>query len=416
MKIKDIAVNVYSCIHDPEVLLFWCGYRVEGKRDIPLVKITTDEGFVGYGEAYQGNDVSNVLPSFQKVASGLLGEDPLDIPGIWLKVAKIIPDEAQRNIAMAPFDTALHDIDGKVSGKSVSELLGTRRRDRVKVYASAGLIYRSIDRYVKEALAVVEMGFKGYKLKLGQGPAEDVKIVKAVRDAIGEEMALMVDGHYWFMKLGGGWYMYSPKSIRWMAREFEKLDIHWLEEPFPHAEIGMYKDFKEACPNIRIATGESAKTLSEYKALLESGAVDVVQGEPIQQGGLTMCKQITDLSTSMGKQFVPHAWSTRFAVASTLQLLATLTDEQNPWQEYTFYTTEKGKGLYTFPLADEILAEPMRIEDGYMSIPNKPGLGVEISEAALKKHPRTVGPSHYIVSVLPFSHIPESPFGLTEIP
>lgn len=310
MKIREVRVSLHSCpMEKPEILPAWDSWRIVLNPTEAIAKVVTDEGITGYGMGGMG--------SFETardiIAPALKGEeleDIGDVENIWGKIEKLVPDEEARNKATGAIDVALWDALGKVSNKSVCELLGGRRQDKIKVYASAGLIYRDPQRNVDEAKAFRdgEYGFTAYKYKTAHGPVNDVRTARLLRETLGEEFVLMHDGHYFFCKSGHGDYMYQPRVVKWIARELEKLNVHWFEEPLPHSEVSLNKELKETLSTMLLATGESCATLAEYEALLKNDACDIVQGEPAVFGGITQCRKVIEMARDYGKMFIPHNW------------------------------------------------------------------------------------------------------------
>ena len=391
MKITGIEANAYSSTFEPIFYSFWGGTRINTKRDAVICKVSTDEGYVGYGEGRQ--EVLNYLKDINKT---IVGEDPSNIEGIWEKVGATIKDEAMLYPVMGGIDVALYDVVGKATGKSVCEILGGRKRDKVRVYSSAGLC-QSPEGYAREAQSFAELGFKAYKFRPGIGPKGDLEAVKAIRDAVGDDFKIMVDAHTWWGALGSDrGFSYSPATVRLLAKEFAKHNVYFLEEPFSPDDLVLFKDLKTSVPGLLLSAGERESTLSGYRKLIDEGDVDIVQPD-VGDFGFTVCKEVAMIAKEKGKMLINHAWGTRLASIQTAQFSATLTEEESPWCEYPIYTTAQVKSMYPFPLAEEVLTEPLEVKDSYIRIPDKPGLGVEVNEEALKEYPYVPGPSTYHV-------------------
>jgi L-alanine-DL-glutamate epimerase-like enolase superfamily enzyme len=384
MKVVKVEGNAYSSTVEPQFYPFWAGTRIHTKRDAVIYKVSTDEGYVGYGEGSLGG-----LKYLKDINETIVGEDPSNIEGIWKKVGLIIKDEATLYPAMAGIDVALYDIVGKATGKSVCELLGGRKRDKVRVYSSAGL-YQPPEGYAREARSFAELGFKGYKFRPGIGPKGDLEAVKAIRDAVGDDFKIMVDGLTWWGALGGGGFSYSPATVRLLAKEFVKLNVYFLEDPYHQEDLVLYKDLKNVAPDLKIANS-MGRTLSGINKIMEEGDVDIVQFD-VGSKGFTMCKKLAMMVRKKGKLFINHVWGTRLASIQNAQFSATLSEEESPWCEFPIYTIAKVKSMYRFPLAEEVLTEPLEVNGSYIKIPEKPGLGVKVNEEALTKYPYVSGP------------------------
>jgi len=413
MKISEVRVSLHSCpLEKPEILPAWDSWRIILNPTEAMAKVVTNEGITGYG---MGGTASFEVA--RDVIAPALKEEELedisDIEDIWRKIEKLVPDEETRNKSTGAIDVALWDAIGKASNKSICELLGGRRQERIKVYASAGLIYRDPQRNIDEATAFRdgEYGFNAYRYKTGHGPVNDIKTAELLREALGDEVVLMHDGHYFFCKSGHGDYMYQPRVVKWMARELEKLNVYWFEEPLPHQEVSLNKELKDTLTTMLLATGESCTTLAEYEVLLKNDACDIVQGEPATFGGITQCRKVIEMARDYGKMFIPHNWGPRMTAAANAQLCAAYPESQIPWNEMSMFATEKHPGLFRWPLVEEILVKPLEIEDSYLNVPRGPGLGVEVSEGAMKKYPYVDIPYNAYVYSIPTSYMPSYPVG-----
>src|SRR6185503_13712951 len=214
MRITEVEAFLMSYVlPEPLKLAFWGGERTILKRDAMLVKISTDGGLVGYGpgagsEAARREIVEDVRPQ-------LVGQDPAKWPEL-------------RGLAGSA-EVALLDLAGKAEGRPVSELLGGRVRDRIRLYGSGGM-YMPPEKYAEEAAAIAGMGFGAYKMRPGIGPDGDLEAVAQMRKAVGPEVGLMVDAHTWWRM---GDRNYSFEQVSQLYREMAAYQPVWLEEPLP---------------------------------------------------------------------------------------------------------------------------------------------------------------------------------------
>lgn len=371
---------MHSYPFEPRILPYWHGTRIIYKRDVLIVKISTDEGLVGFAEGAP-YPYDQYLLLKNSLAPVVLGESPFDTRGVWQTAAKVIPEPEALNLAMAPVDMALHDIIGKATGKTVSDLLGGRKRSTIRLYASAGM-YQSPQGYAEEALRFVEHGFRAYKYRPGIGVQRDIETVRAVRDAVGDDVEIMVDAAVWSGRKN---YHYSPSSVRQIAKEYERASVYFLEEPFSQEDQILFKDLKVATPALPLAAGESETTISGFERLLH--VVDILQPDPAICGGFTLCKKVAEIAKSHNRRLVAHCWGTRLLTMAEAQLWTSLSEDAAPWMEYPVYATDRIKSMYPNKLAEEILSEPLDIDKGELRVSEKPGVGAEVNEAVLTRYP-----------------------------
>jgi D-galactarolactone cycloisomerase len=257
---------------------------------------------------------------------------------------------------------------------SVQRLVGGPLRDRVEAYATG--FYRKrhgdpLEYLVAEAHERVAAGFRAIKLKLGFGLDDDARLCETVRKAVGPDIRIMVDANHAYDALG---------AIR-LGRLIEPLDIAWFEEPVPPEDLAGYREVKAAL-DIPIAGGEAEFTRWGFRSLIAERLVDILQPDIAAAGGLSETKKIADMASAFGVRVNPHVWGTGVALAASLQLIACL-----PHNPPGLYPIEP---LLEFdqsehPIRMAVIAEPIVQQDGWVEIPDRPGLGIEIDRAALAK-------------------------------
>jgi L-alanine-DL-glutamate epimerase and related enzymes of enolase superfamily len=345
-----------------------------------IVEIETDNGLVGWGECYgPGRITAAVVGS---VATLLIGEDPLRIDHLWRKIYSTLRDHGQKGVViegLSGIDIALWDIKGKHFGVPVHRLLGGGIRDTVQAYATGLYRRRSGDplRYLpEEAAGYVAEGFKAVKLKVGFGVEEDAAVTRAVREAIGPDVALMVDANH----------AYDATAAIRLGRIIERYDIGWFEEPVPPEDLAGYREVKSAC-SIPVAGGECEFTRFGFRDVLTSRAMDIIQPDTCAAGGLSECRKIADMAEAFGVRYNPHVWGTGIAIAASLQLLAVLPSHTplslaplEPMLE--FDRTEH-------PMRQAILTRPIEHVGGTVAVPDGPGLGIQIDREALARFAAT---------------------------
>jgi L-alanine-DL-glutamate epimerase-like enolase superfamily enzyme len=375
MKITKVDAFLMSFPMPEEVRLpFWGGLRTIVKRDAMLIRISTDTELVGYapGPAHERalHEINGGIREF------LAGRDPLG----WKKFNFTGGPELKKTYHAC--EVAVIDLAAKYDGVPISELMGGRKRDRIKLYGSAGM-YMSPEKYAGEAAAIMEMGFPGYKMRPALGPGEDLRTLELMRKACGEDMAIMIDAHTWWRM---GDKSYGPGTIAGLSESMSAYQPCWLEEPLPPEDHEAYKELRNS-GYIAIAAGEHEQDLAGFEDLAGIGAVDFLQMDVCCQGGFEMGLKVFDLAAANNIKFAFHSWGTMLEVLAAAHLGICREEEVVEWLEYPCYANAGRSGMYPFPLSDEILADPLEISDGYLCVPDTPGLGMEINEEVIHTYP-----------------------------
>ena len=350
-------------------------YKTKGAL---VVEIRTDSGLIGWGDCYGPAAVSRaIVESVLKAA--LIGRDPFDVEVLWEESYNKIKDYGLTGMtisAISGIDIALWDLIGKATGRPIHKLIGGAFRTTLQAYAT-GLYFKDMDRLIEqavaEALGYVAQGFKAIKMTIGLGAiAKDIDRVAAVREAIGRDVLLMVDANHCYT---------VPQAIA-IGRELEKLDIHWFEEPISPEDLDGYVEVTRTL-DMAIAGGENEFTKFGFRRILEKRAMDIVQPDVCAAGGITECKKIAALAQASSVQCVPHAWGTAIGLAATMHYLASLPFTPPclvpvaPMLEYE----------QTFnPFRDELSSTDLTHKGGFVTVPNGPGLGIEIDRAVLERY------------------------------
>lgn len=336
-----------------------------------LVRVDTDEGISGWGSCYMGATL--VQGALEHVPGLITGQDPLDVE----RVTETLYQSTFRHGHGGVFATfisginiALWDICGKALGVSVGRLLGGRHRDKMKPYASQ-LFSWPVDDMTDRLLAAKEKGFRAFKLGWGSfgridGKADEA-MVKAAREAIGDECDLMVDA--------GGSDAYWHNDLKWAmntAQMLKDYDVVWFEEPLVENDLEGHRTLRKTSP-VWIATGECLRTRQICYPWIYKRAVDVLQPDLTRVGGISEGRRIAWLANDHGILVVFHGWNTAVGLAADLQLNAALNQAR-----YVEYFTPT-------PYIDDILAEPFKLDtDGLLPIPDTPGLGIQVNEDAVR--------------------------------
>ncbi len=371
MKIVKVAAHVA----DPPLTLDILPKRTETRQTLGLIEIETDTGLVGWGLTGI-MDVSIAARVIERaVAPALIGQDPLMIERLWDKLYWSLLPRGQTGIgghAIAAADIALWDIKGKALGQPVWKLLGGAR-DRVPLYATFGFHFYDRDELVEAAKAWVRKGFTKLKMTVADGAlrsrdsggrsiesqlAEDVKRVRAVRDAVGPDVEIYIDAncnldHYHAVKLG---------------RALVPYDISFFEEPITQNDVRQMADMRRQVP-IPLACGQNEALAYRFRDLLVHEAVDVVQPNACISGGFTQCAKIIGMAAAFNVNFANGGgWPYH-----NLHLVGGFANAT--LVEFHYMASEACKAVYTG------LPEP---ENGWLTLPDKPGLGFEIDREKLK--------------------------------
>ncbi len=354
--------------------------EAHGVKHCLLLKVSTDEGITGWSDVETAPHVAaaavNAPESGASVFEGLkslvVGEDPFEVERLWDKLYRGTIYYGRRGVALqvlSGFDIACHDLMGKAVGRPVHQLLGGARRSQVRAYAST--LFRPTPDDMKRACEVyLRRGFTAIKFGwgvFGRDRKRDVALVAAAREAIGPEVELMVDP---------GWQVdrSAPDAIE-LLRALEPHRIFWLED-FLHPEnYDGYARVKAAGLATRLAAGEQEATAWGFHELITRGRIDVAQPDLSRCGGFTQARRILWEAQLAGVDVCPHAWLTDLLSAASLHLNAVL--DRSLFLEYNVADN---------PMLREIIRNPIQLGgDGRMSVPQGPGLGIEIDERAVSK-------------------------------
>jgi L-alanine-DL-glutamate epimerase-like enolase superfamily enzyme len=385
---KITSVNAYLLsfpFSEPLLLPYYGGERTIVKRDAMLIRISADNGLVGYAPGKASPQSKQIIDRL--VAPFLAGRTLTDPDALRILFQQGPGADPEASKAYSAVEIALYDLAGKAHHQPVSELIGGRVRDRIRLYGSAGM-YMAPQDYAAEALRVRSLGFRAYKMRPGRGPEEDVAAVRAVREAVGPDVDIMVDAHTWWRM---GDHSYSREVVEELALAMAESRIRWLEEPFPPEDHEVYAQMKQRGV-VPLASGEHEPNELRYLDLIESRAVDYVQMDLVCQGGYATARRLFPDIARSGLRFAFHSWGTTLEVLAAAQLGVCWPESVVRWLEFPCYSTETRDFMYPFPLASEILKLPLSIEHGELVVPKAPGLGVEVDESVIWRYPWVDGP------------------------
>ncbi len=342
-------------------------YRV---RTTLIIKIETDEGISGWGEAVAFVGIRNLIE--EQYASILIGRDPLEHRALW---RELWGQNFGNGMALGGVEIALDDLRGKALKVPVAELYGGRLRDRVPAYASAMNYIEGetpSEYYPREATALLGQGFRAMKMRIGgQSHKDDLAAIKAVRRAVGPDVKLMADGNG----------AYTLGTAMKMGRELEEQDYYWFEEPLPQSTPG-YAGYEvlTAKLDIPIAACEGLTSRAQFKEAISRRAMAIVQPDVCIAGGIGECLFVAEMARLWGIQCMPHCWAGGLVIAASVHLLSLLPDAS--WGRAT-ETPMLELDHVENPFREQLFKQSVEIKDGFAIVPKVPGLGVEIDEERL---------------------------------
>lgn len=340
-----------------------------------LIAVLTDEGLTGLGSVFTNDGLV-------KAALGVL--EPLYIDENALEPERVSEKLRQHMFwlgrggsiehTISGIDIALWDILGQASGQPIGRLLGGRYRSRVKPYAS--LLMEEPGALREHLLYLKAQGFRAFKMGWGPFGRESAKtdesIVRTARDVVGSD-ALMVDA--------GGSDAFWKQGYKWALRTAQMLaayDVAWFEEPLHPDALEDYVRLRAAAP-LSISGGEVLTRRQAFRAWIEAGAFDIVQPDVTKVGGISESRRIAWMAQDHGIRFIPHGWNTAVGLAADLQLASAFPDT-----DLVEYITGS---MYV----DELKAGGWHLDaEGYLPIPDQPGLGLELDMDAVGKYTRGV--------------------------
>ncbi len=331
--------------------------------EFTVYRVTTDDGIVGFGPFTGGS------PALA------LGIDPTNVRDFWATHMSGRRAGTSGKGASG-LEIALWDILGKAASLPLYQLLGART-DRLLVYAATSRIMDA-EAHVRQVEALMAEGFKAVKLRLHRpDPWEDIAVVEAVRDAVGDEVLILVDANQ--NNASHGYTYWSRQTALRVARALEALDVYFLEEPLPRTDIEGLAEIA-ATVDTYIAGGEHTPTVYDWREHVLLGAYDILQPDLVMGGntGIIGARKIAEFADYHGRLVIPHVLLSQanypFCLAPTLHTMATV--DNCPMVEFPY-----DPPILTEDTTQAFVREPLRIDgDGCVRLPTKPGLGIRIKD------------------------------------
>ncbi|MEM9268971.1 MAG: mandelate racemase/muconate lactonizing enzyme family protein [Pseudomonadota bacterium] len=384
---KITAVQSHVLEYDlPEQL----GYSQQfySKRTAHIVEVTTDEGLVGWGECFGPGAVARANKTIVEtvIQPMILGLNPMDRDVIWHKVYNLLRDHGQKGMpmqALSGVDIALWDLSGKIAGLPIHDMLGGAHRSQVPVYGY-GMMLRDEPvsdlsaRFEDEAAAIKDTGFVATKMKVGLGVRSDINLAEAVRRGVGDDYPFMVDANH----------CYTTSDAFHVGRALDELEAYWFEEPVAPEDHDGYRELRAGL-SVNISGGEAEFGRWGWRQILENRGLDIAQPEVCALGGISEYVRVLALCHAHFTPVVNHVWGSAIAVATNMHLLAAmppLPGGLHPWEPMLEFDTTHNA------FRDKLLTEPLDIahslktNNGCVTVPTGPGLGVEPDRAFLRHH------------------------------
>lgn len=379
MKITHVQTLCLSRWHEPEHQ--WLTHRFRTiKADCAIVVIDTDEGLRGIGEACAYGWPLLIQEWVDWLAPALVGKNPDEAATI------LTPNGRSRayDCAVAGIDCALWDLRGQIAGRRISELLKADALESVRLYASSGVRYDWRDRpqqLIEEVQGYQAQGYTACKVRIGtdwvwDGITTDHfnGLMRDLRQTVGSEMELMVDGNQ----------RLTEDQALTIAREIDRLGFTWFEEPIPQADVDGYARLNAAV-DIPITGGEQYTTLEQFRPYLEKKAYAIIQPDA-GWCGITVAMQLAEVAQRYGVDFCPHSWHNGLMAMANAHVVAAL-----PNPRVLELCMVQG------PLQWAIIAEEAPINNGWLHLPQHPGMGVTLAADLEQRFPYIEG--HYAIQL-----------------
>ncbi|CAM0557452.1 D-galactarolactone cycloisomerase [Vreelandella titanicae] len=379
MIITDIKTHVLSA---PLEQPFAFSQGWVHQRTAMLVEVHTEDGLIGWGESINhGLQPPQVAQAVVEYALKplLIGRSVFDHEVLWEEMYNHTRPYGQKGAALfgiAAIDIALWDLFGKALGQPIHRLMGGAFRREIRPYATG--FYRRKDGcypedIVEEALRHQANGYRAMKIKTGFGVDSDIRDMRAVREAVGDDVQLMMDANC----------AYNVPAARRILMELEDTRVHFFEEPLSPENRHGYRELK-GVSRTYVAAGENEYTKFGYRELISEGALDIIQPDLGAAGGFTECRKIAALAQAWHVPLIPHVWGTGIGLAAAVQFIATLPPQPlslNPDEPILEYDQS------AHPFRQELISGEFALNArGYVEVPDKPGLGIEIDRDVIDRY------------------------------
>ena len=375
-KIVDVRASAHSRPFTGDLVRLGLGANT--KRDCVLVRITSDDGHIGWGEAHHGQNPTAMADVVEQGLGSLIkGADPLDSEGIWARLARqqVVTHGlgAGSVIALSGIDIALWDLKGKIMGQPVYRLLGGAHK-RIRAYAGGlSLGFKPPEALEAEVRKLVDAGYTAIKLRVGDHPRRDAERVGHIRKVFGDALDIAVDAAT----------RYTALDLPDVLGYCERYRVYWLEEPFTPDNLAAYADLARRTP-VPIAGGENHYTRQAFRDLFTQGCISIAQADCTKAGGISEVRKIMDMAAAWHLFAAPHTSHTIISTAANVHLLCALSNA------LIFEADVAGIN----PFRTDLAGDAYQVVDGHIEPVDRPGFGLDIDETVLARYPAVPGPCY----------------------
>lgn len=370
MKVSSVTAHVLGAPLEEPFAFSQFSYS---RREAMLVEVRTDDGLVGWGEAYGPAKLTGAIVQ-DFLGPLLLGRDPRDVEANWELLYARSVDYGQKGVmiaAISALDIACWDIKARAANQPLYRLLGGAKTESIDCYAT-GFYFPQNEpvevRFEREARQFLANGFRAMKIKVGLGVERDAELVRHVRGVVGPATKLMIDANH----------AYTPTEAIALGRKLEDAGLWWFEEPVSCIDVDAYLEVKNRI-SIPLAGGECEATRFGFEPWLRRRAFDYCQPDICACGGITEGMKIAALASLTGIHVTPHAWGTAIGQAAALHFYAA-----RPRQPFTLTADRKliECDRSENPLRRGIVEAAIEFSEGKWLLPQGPGLGIDVRPEA----------------------------------
>jgi len=365
----------------PEGKTVRLGVGATTKRDAIIVKVVSDDGVIGYGEAHPGRSPGAIVSLIHNTLAPMLtGLSVHDTNSVWTRVNRMQLSShglgAGAALALSGIDMALWDLRAKALGIPLYSLLGGSRKPIAAYAGGISMGFQAPDALADEAQSYVDRGYRAVKLRLGDNPKDDIARVQRVRTQLGDQITILVDANT----------SYSVSDVRAVLPSLEDCKVAWLEEPFGCNDFGAYRQAAQLTKGVALAAGENHYTRFEFARLIEERAVSILQPDLSKSGGISEGLKIAAMASAWGLPVHPHSSATGINHLASIHFLASI--DNGGYFEACVSAFNPLRDMFGSPFSID--------QEGFVQPSTAPGIGLEIDESVFTKFPFIDGPGYLV--------------------
>jgi len=365
----------------PEGKTVRLGVGATTKRDAIIVRVVSDDGVIGYGEAHPGRSPGAIVSLIHNTLAPMLtGLSVHDTNSVWTRVNRMQLSShglgAGAALALSGIDMALWDLRAKSLGIPLYSLLGGSRKPIAAYAGGISMGFQAPDALAEEAQSYVDRGYRAVKLRLGDNPKDDIARVQRVRSQLGDQITILVDANT----------SYSVSDARAVLPSLEDCKVAWLEEPFGCNDFGAYRQAAQLTKGVALAAGENHYTRFEFARLIEERAVSILQPDLSKSGGISEGLKIAAMASAWGLPVHPHSSATGINHLASIHFLASI--DNGGYFEACVSAFNPLRDMFGSPFSID--------QEGFVQPSTAPGIGLEIDESVFTKFPFIDGPGYLV--------------------